>query len=272
MQSYDDLNYAGPADPTWWPHQPPGDDHDARQNNREPALYQHDCNFPHDLATQHSHSPSHDHIHIQPDPPRPENETRSVCFAETAPKPTAWEDKELEELMLKMHTLTVCNPAYTILYAQICHRFPNMAKTLQPPDFRQMTAVAYQTPTSHLSNATTQRLRSQQAQSTTLSNEAASFFRKMPRTDGCAFCAQQGHIVQRCPMAEEYMRTGCATIISGRMYLVDGQPIPNDRSSHGLQHGIDTWLARAGMLSGESSPIISIQTSGTATLLHNINP
>ncbi len=196
MQSHDNpLNYGGPADPTQWPHWPPGDDHDTRRYDREPMPYQCDRDLPHDLTTQHSHGPSHDYTHIQPDPPRPKYETRLVRFTETAPKPTAREDKEIEALLLKMHTLTVRDPVYTILYAQICHRFPNVAKTLPPPDFGHMTAVAYQTPTSHLPSTTTQQPRSQQAQSTTLSNEAASFFGKMPRTDGCAFCTQQGHIV-----------------------------------------------------------------------------
>jgi len=158
MQSHDNpLNYGGPADPTQWPHRPPGDDHDTRRYDREPMPYQRDRDLPRDLTTQHSHGPLRDYTHIQPDPPGPEYETRSVCFTETAPKPTAREDKELEELLLKMHTLTVRDPVYMILYAQICHRFPNVAKTLPPPDFGHMTAVAYQTPTSHPPSTTTQQ-------------------------------------------------------------------------------------------------------------------
>ncbi len=82
----------------------------------------------------------------------------------------------MEEMMLKMHTFTVHDPAYMVLYAQICHRFPNVAETLLPPDFGQMTAVAYQTPTSHTSSTTTQQPRGQQMQLVPLSDEVAAFF------------------------------------------------------------------------------------------------
>jgi hypothetical protein len=104
-----------------------------------------------------------------------------------------------------------------------------------------------------------------------LSNEAASFFGKTARTDGCAFCTLQGHLIKQCPAAEEYVCTGRATIRDGRIAFGNSQPIPNDRSGCGLKFAIDSWVG-AGSQPGESSPTISIQTPGAAALSRDPPP
>ncbi len=157
MQHPDD--HAQSAYLTRWPHQPLQDDCDTRWYDHEPTPYQRDRNFPHDrnLPCDPVTQLNCDHPHSQPEPPNPGYEARAARFPDTPQKTSTREDKELEEMMLKMHTFTVHDPAYMVLYAQICHHFPNVAKTLLPPDFGQMTTVAYQTPTSHTSSTTTQQ-------------------------------------------------------------------------------------------------------------------
>ena len=39
------------------------------------------------------------------------------------------------------------------------------------------------------------------------------------------------------------MGLGCVLVQGDRLYLPNGQPIPNDGSGRGLKHGIDTWFA-----------------------------
>src|SRR6266702_1818795 len=176
MQHPDD--HAQSAYLTRWPHQPLQDDCDTRWYDHEPTPYQRDRNFPHDrnLPCDPVTQLNCDHPHSQPEPPNPGYEARAARFPDTPQKTSTREDKELEEMMLKMHTFTVHDPAYMVLYAQICHHFPNVAKTLLPPDFGQMTTVAYHTPTSHTSSTTTQQLWGQQMQLVPLSDEVAAFF------------------------------------------------------------------------------------------------
>jgi hypothetical protein len=172
-------------------------------------------------------------------------------------------------MALKMHGLLVCDPAYAVLYTQVSHRFPNAAKPLLLPDFRQATTtVAYQTPAPQpMTNSFIPHPQTQHG----LSNEAASFFGKTARTDGCAFCTLQGHLIKRCPATEEYVCTGCATIRDGRIAFGSGQPIPNDRSSRSLKFAIDSWVG-AGSHLGESPPTIPIQTPGAAAFLRDPPP
>jgi hypothetical protein len=60
---------------------------------------------------------------------------------------------------------------------------------------------------------------------------------------GCAFCAQQGHILRGCQIAREYVKNGRTILKNSRLYLPSGQPIPNDGSSRGLKSAIDAWIA-----------------------------
>jgi hypothetical protein len=41
----------------------------------------------------------------------------------------------------------------------------------------------------------------------------------------------------------EYLSTGRATVYDARLYLPNGEFIPNDRSNRGLKYAIDTWIA-----------------------------
>jgi hypothetical protein len=210
-------NYPPPSDPSRWPRHPYGEDQTSRWYDREPTFHQRDMDFPCDLNNRNPtrHPITQQDCDTQPnlpDPPKAEYETRKVRFADQQPqKVSAQENDDLEDMVLKMHGLSVRDPAYAVLYAQVSHRFPNAAKPLPLPDFGQATTtVAYQTPapqpTSNLYNPHPQQ--NQHG----LSNEAASFFGKTARADGCAFCTLQGHLIKRCPAAEEYVRTGRATI------------------------------------------------------------
>jgi hypothetical protein len=168
-----------------------------------------------------------------------------------------------------MHGLSVCDPAYAVLYAQVSHQFPNAAKPLALPNFGQATTtITNQTPAPQ---PMTNSYSPHPSQNHGLSNKAASFFSKTARTDGCTFCTLQGHLIKRCPATEEYVCTSCATIRDGRIAFGNGQPIPNDRSGCGLKFTINLWVG-AGSQLGESSPTISIQTPGAAALSCSLPP
>jgi len=70
-----------------------------------------------------------------------------------------------------------------------------------------------------------------------------SFFRTRQRSEGCAFCNQNSHHIRKCNLAEEYVRSGRASIRGGCIHLPNGNPVPNDGTGRGLQAGIDSWLA-----------------------------
>jgi hypothetical protein len=165
----DSPSYPPPANPNRWPHPPPEEDRTTRWYDREPTYHQRDCDFPceqrdrpRDISSQREHNflrdfnPTHDpprdhHNQYSPqtDPPKPEFETRTVRFADqNLTKANARDNIDLEDMVLKMHNLSVREPAYAALYAQICHHYPNAAKPLLLPDFGQTAAVAYQSPAS----------------------------------------------------------------------------------------------------------------------------
>lgn len=77
----------------------------------------------------------------------------------------------------------------------------------------------------------------------TQSDDASSYFRTMPRTHGCIFCAKPGHYVRQCPTAKYYDATNRILILNDRLHLPNGQPIPNDGNGRGLKPAIDKWLA-----------------------------
>lgn len=49
------------------------------------------------------------------------------------------EDQEIDDLVHRLHGLSVQDKAYKVLYARCAHRFPNVAKTLPEPDYLQNT-------------------------------------------------------------------------------------------------------------------------------------
>jgi hypothetical protein len=230
---------APPVAPSRWPQHPPEEDRPTRWYEPEPTYHQHDNDFPRDHTqrdqrdrdfprdTRCDHKPLRDstsqrqwdylrnpprnlrdQFYTHPKAPKYEYETKSVRFANQIPtKANAHDDNNLEDMVLKIHNLSVHEPAYAALYAQICHHFPNAAKPLPLPDFGQTTAVAYQSPANQASASPHQPHTHH-----SLTNKAASFFGKTPRTDGCAFCALQGHLIKRCPAAEEYVRSGRVTV------------------------------------------------------------
>jgi len=72
----------------------------------------------------------------------------------------------------------------------------------------------------------------------------ACFFPPSPtRIEGCAFCTLLGHRLRECPTIREYLASGKALVINDRLYLANGQAIPNDGTGRGLKSSIDSWLA-----------------------------
>jgi hypothetical protein len=176
---------------------------------------------------------------------QPQYKTRTVHLKEQDPKPQARvdEDRELADLITKLHGLSVRDPTYAVLYVQCKHRFPQVAQDLVRPElFQAASIVAYQAPASQawIQPATTP------APTSAVGTAPSSFFRHPPHTDGCAFCAQRGHMVRSCPAAEEYVCTGCALIKNDHLHLPTGESILNDGSGHGLKSAIDSWLAANG--------------------------
>jgi hypothetical protein len=205
-------------------------------------------------------------------PPQPEAETKVVRFKEPTREE---EDREMDDLMERMHGLSVREKSYAMLYARFAHRFPHVAQNLPKPVIDQQspapplaptstptTSYSFQSPAPHLAPT--------HARSTSYSfqaaapppparqpwpaaaktpiplpaSDAAAFFR--PR--GCIFCTLPNHRLRECLAAQEYVRSGRAIVLSepggpGRLYLPNGQPIPNDGTGQGIKHSIDTWLA-----------------------------
>ena len=176
---------------------------------------------------------------------------KTVCFKEDSREN---EDKELEELIHQLHSLSVREKSYTSVYARCAHRFPNAVRDVPKPEYSagySTAAYSYQTTAppplttqTWLPHATTSTQPSPlPPPSSAAINTAASFFRTNPRPDGCSFCALIGHRIRECKTAEEYVRSGRATVIGNRIHLPNGQPVPNDGTGRGIKASIDTWLA-----------------------------
>ena len=207
-------------------------------------------------------------------PPPPEMETKVVRFKEPA-----WEeeDREMEDLMKRMHGLSVHEESYAVLYTRCAHRFPNVAQNLPKPILSHhvptptSAPVAVPAPISMLMSAPAPATsfsfqtpalppppaRQPWAPTANLAHhtsDPSSFFCTRVRTEGCSFCQQPSHRIRECPMAQEYIRSGRALVSGDRLYLPNGQPIPNDGTGHGLRHGIDTWLAAQPQAQGTPAP------------------
>ena len=203
------------------------------------------------------HHPSPDHPPRHRSPP-PETNTRVVHLKKPAHEE---EDPEMEELMERMHGLSVREKAYGVLYAQCAHRYPSVAQCLPKPIpapyapiSTPVTANTFslQTPAppplpSRQPWAPVANLPAPHPTSNPPSvpqiTDPSVFFRPRVRAEGCSFCLQPGHRVCECPTAQEYVRSGHTIIIGERLHLPNGQPIPNDGTGRGLKNGIDSWLA-----------------------------
>jgi hypothetical protein len=158
----------------------------------------------------------------------------------------------MEELLGKMHGLTIRDSAYAILHGQLCCHWPNVTNdypkpelTLPPPP---LAAYTYQAlPPSTIPNFQQQWLQTPAPTTAPTNYETPDgFFCSWPCTDGCTFCNQRGHCIRECSIAKDYVCSGCTTICSGQIHLPNGDPIPNDGSGHRVKAAIDAWLAARG--------------------------
>src|SRR5258708_7935160 len=147
-------------------------------------------------------------------------------------------------------------PLYAALYMQCMQCFPEVVKSLAPPDMFHPPSATFtlqashqtrpQPPAAHPIPNTAPALVQQPVsiqQPADHTSEINTFFSTQPWVSGCAFCTQPSHMVHQCPAAREYVDSGCAKIKNSHIHLPNGQPVPNDSSGCGLKYGIDTWLA-----------------------------
>ncbi|KAH8977017.1 hypothetical protein EDB92DRAFT_1822827 [Lactarius akahatsu] len=86
--------------------------------------------------------PSHARAHA----PAPTVETKTVRFMEPTREE---EDRELDDLMDKMHGLSMRERSYAVFYARLAHRYPDVAKNLPKPELSQpvsQPSYAFQNP------------------------------------------------------------------------------------------------------------------------------
>jgi hypothetical protein len=197
-------------------------------------------------------SPTRDH--------GPTVETRTVRFKE--PPTREEEDRELDELMDKLHGLSIRDRNYAVHYARCVHRFPNVAQSLPKPDLCQSTqSYAFQNPTVFQNSAPYQNPPAFQNQAIFQNPAPPAAAPRQPWADRaapppppavpdsafyqsrCMFCSQTTHRIRECPIAHEYVRTGRAVIINNRIHLPNGQPIPSNVAGWNLQAKIDACIA-----------------------------
>ena len=188
---------------------------------------------------------------IDSQPPQPEAETKVVRFKDTTREE---EDREIDDLMERMHGLSVREKSYAMLYARFAHRFPHVAQNLPKPVIDQQMPAPVHTSTSIPSSSSFSLQASAPPPSSTAQSwptaatpsipfpnaDASAFFR--PRPIGCAFCTAPNHRIRECLTAQEYVRTGRAIILGspGRLHLPNGQLPPSDGTGRGIKHSIDT--------------------------------
>ena len=257
---YAPPTHRGPENPYQTPSLPHAHDHGSyRSHGRSPSRTRHvspprardhsptyarERSPPraHDRSLPHARDPSPPRAR-PPSPPRPSVETRTVRFKEPTREE---EDRELDDLMEKLHGLSIRERSYAVLYARCVHRFPDVAKGLAPPELHQSfafqnTPAVYQNP-----HPTPPPLTSAPRQPWT--ERAAPPLPPAPSepvflTARCIFCSQTNHRIKECPIAQEYIRSGKAVVIENRIHLPNGQPIPTNITGRNLQARIDTWIA-----------------------------
>jgi hypothetical protein len=180
------------------------------------------------------------------------------------------EDRELDELITQLHSLSVRDPAYARLHARYVCRFPDIARNLPKPEYQMDPLVvsysyqasaapplppaqqwpyqaasapplppAQQWPMFHPASIFTPAQASAPPPPPVIASSANSFYH--PRS--CTFCMFTGHLICNCAQVGEYLRAGLATHINGKIYLPNSQPIPNDGTQRGLKVAIDAWWA-----------------------------
>jgi len=148
----------------------------------------------------------------------------------------------MENLIRQLHSLSVQDLSYAVLYAQCTTHFPDAMMSVPKPEYRTSataTTYSYQTmappppppqPWSAHAAPPAPFLAPLAASTST----APSYYRLGPCPEVCSFCYGLGHRIRECPVGDEYVRSGCATIINGRIHLPNRQPIPYDSTRRGL--------------------------------------
>jgi hypothetical protein len=161
-------------------------------------------------------------------------ETRTVRFKEPTRED---EDRELDELMDKLHGLSIRERTYAVLYARCVHRFPDVAQSLTKPEMCQSYAFQNTNP-SPPTNILHQPWSDRSAPAHPAATSNPTYLQSR-----CMFCSQTNHRIKDCPIAQDYIRTGRAVVINNRIHLHNGQPIPLTSVGRNLQEKIDAWLA-----------------------------
>ena len=194
-----------------------------------------------------------------------EYKTKIVRFKRSrSSKTRGKEDDDPLSLLTKVQSLSIHEPSYLILYAQLQKRFPMIVQYLPKPQPQLLPAASSASVGYQLNPAVTgtQPFQSHLHQQPHLSapppiptpvltstpaaaDAKTDYFRAKysAQARGCAFCSYLGHRIYSCSVAEEYVDTGRVKVINRRLYLPTGHPIPNDGRGLGLKAGVDAWLA-----------------------------
>jgi hypothetical protein len=193
----------------------------------------------------------------------PRIETRTVHFQDHSHEE---EEKELDDLIYKLHSLSVRDYAYKKAYARCARRFPDALQGIPEPAYRDaQPTVTYsyqsaapppapqpwsaQTPTPapapvqqpwtmHAPPILTPAPLATNLNASTI----ASFFRTTLRPETCAFCTAPNHRLRQCPTTKDYLVSGHASLVGNQVHLPNGQPIPFNGTRRGLKASINAWL------------------------------
>jgi len=160
-------------------------------------------------------------------------EARSVRFKDTLCE----EEQEMEDLIRQLHSLSVQDLSYAVLYARCTTCFLSAMMSIPKLEYRTRTTAttySYQTtaplpPLPQSWNMHTAPLPPPPqswsmhvappvpipAPAIVNASTASSYYRLGPRPKVCSFCFGPGHRICECPISDEYVRSGRATIING---------------------------------------------------------
>jgi hypothetical protein len=179
-------------------------------------------------------------------------------------------------LVTQLHRLRTWDSGYAAVYTRLAHRFPNATRDIPKSEYQRngtpstsffqqaAPAYSYQTttvpppppvpPTSYAYSAAPQPQAPPPTQQwaarapepapavPSATGGTSSFFQPRQHMEGCSFCLQPDHCICLCPIAMDYVHSGCATVIEDKICLPNRQRIPNDRTGRGLKASIDQWL------------------------------
>jgi len=156
---------------------------------------------------------------------------KTIQFQDTRRK-----NDELEDLVGRLHDLSVRDREYAMLHARCESLFPNAMLSIPKPGYRDAPpSVAYSYQATAPPPLTPQPWSMQTSAPAPVpaippasTSTPTSFFPPRPKT--CAFCHGQGHRIRSCPIASEYLASGRTSVIEGRIHLPNGQPVPFDGS------------------------------------------